>query len=235
MEEKTERKLVIPGETIVSGEDYLPGDYTRKEGKEIIANKYGLAEVGARIVKIIPISGVYEPRRGNNVLGRVQDLTFSGWLIDVDGPYSAFLPIMESPRFVNKSNLHEFANIGDILHVKVNDVKRGGIDLTLKGRGLGKLDGGRIIKINPNKVPRVIGREGSMINLIKNATKTDITVGQNGYVWIKGNLEGENKAEEAIHLVVKESISEGLTEKIEKFLNFKLADVVVEEQPEETE
>ena len=33
---KTERKLVIPGETIVSGDDHLPGDFTRKEGKDII-------------------------------------------------------------------------------------------------------------------------------------------------------------------------------------------------------
>jgi exosome complex component RRP4 len=143
---------------------------------------------------------------------------------------------MESPRFINKNNLQDFATIGDILHVKVNDIKKGGMDLTLKGRGLGRLDGGRIIKINPNKVPRVIGREGSMINLIKSATQTEITVGQNGYVWIKGGLDGENKAEEAINLVVKESISEGLTEKIEKFLNYKLENVIrTEENSEEVE
>ena len=53
---KTERKLVIPGETIVSGDDYLPGDFTRKEGKDVIANRYGLAEIG-KVIKIIPVSG----------------------------------------------------------------------------------------------------------------------------------------------------------------------------------
>ena len=35
-EKREKRKLVIPGEKIVSGEDYLPGDFTRKEGKDII-------------------------------------------------------------------------------------------------------------------------------------------------------------------------------------------------------
>jgi exosome complex component RRP4 len=60
-----------------------------------------------------------------------------------------------------------------------------------------------------------------MINLIKNETKTEITVGQNGYIWIKGDLEGEDKAEKAIRLVVEEAISGGLTEKIEKFLKEK--------------
>ncbi len=219
--ENNTRKLVVPGEVIVSGEDYLPGDFTRKEGGEIIAGKYGLADINGRVVKIISVSGIFEPRRGNNILGRVTDLAFSGWMIDIDGPYSAFLPIMESPRFVNKNNLHEFANIGDVINAKILSVRRGSVDLTLKGRGLGKLEGGRIIKINPNKVPRVIGKEGSMVNLIKDKTQTEITIGQNGYIWINGDIEGMKKAEDAINLVAKESTSSGLTEIIEKFLEGK--------------
>ncbi|MFA5173649.1 MAG: exosome complex RNA-binding protein Rrp4 [Candidatus Pacearchaeota archaeon] len=220
-ESAIERRLVTPGEVIVSGEDYLPGDFTRKEGNEIIANRYGLAEESRRIVRIIPISGVFDPRKGNSVIGRVEDITFSGWLINIDAPYSAFLPIMESPRFVNKNNLHEFANIGDMINAKIFSVKRNSIDLTLKSRGLGVLEGGRIIKINPNKVPRVIGKEGSMINLIKDSTQTQITVGQNGIIWIKGELDGEKKAEDAIRLIEKESASSGLTDIIEKFLGRK--------------
>ncbi|MDP2926499.1 MAG: exosome complex RNA-binding protein Rrp4 [Nanoarchaeota archaeon] len=217
-EEKQERKLVIPGETVVEGEDYLPGDFTRKEGNEIIANRYGLAEISGRVVRIIPISGVFEPRRGNTVIGRVEDITFSGWIMNIGGPYTAFLPLMESPRFVNKNNIDEFATIGDVLSVKISNVKKGGIDLTLKFRGLGKLESGRLIKINSHKVPRIIGKEGSMINLIKDKTKTEITVGQNGFIWLKGDIDGERKAEEAINLIVEESTSSGLTDKIERFL-----------------
>jgi len=128
---------------------------------------------------------------------------------------------MESPRFINKMNLDEFASVGDVLDLKINTVKKGGIDLTLKSKGLGKLDGGRLIKINPHKVPRVIGRGGSMINLIKEKTRTDITVGQNGFIWINGDLEGEKKAEEAVNLIAQEATTEGLTDKIEKFLGGK--------------
>ena len=212
------RKLVIPGETIVKGGDNLPGDFTRKENDEIIAERYGLADLGGRVIKIIPISGVFEPRRGNTVIGRVSDITFNGWTIDIGGPYGGFLPLAECPRYVDRNEISDFANIGDVLSLKINSVKRGGVDLTLKFRGLGKLSGGKIININSNKVPRVIGKEGSMINLIKNKTDTDITVGQNGLIWIKGDTENENKAKEAIQLVVKESISSGLTEKVEEFL-----------------
>lgn len=217
-DQKTERKLVIPGETVVSGEDYLPGDFTYKEGKDIVANRFGLAEISGRFVKIISISGVFEPRRGNTVIGRVVDTNFSGWMIEIGGPYSSFLPLAECPRYINRNSIEEFAGIGDVLSAKVLGVKKGGIDLTLKSRGLGPLDDGRIIRINPHKVPRVIGKEGSMINLIKAKTNTEINVGQNGYIWIKGETESENKAEEAIYLIVAEAANEGLTEKVEKFL-----------------
>jgi exosome complex component RRP4 len=219
--EKEERVLVVPGETIIKGGDKLPGDYTRKEGDEIIAERYGLAESGGRVVKIIPISGVFEPRRGNTVIGRVEDITFNGWIIEVGGPYGAFLSLAECPRYIDKKDIADFANIGDVLSLKIQNVKRGGMDLTLKSRGLGKLEGGRLIKINPHKVPRVIGKEGSMINLIKNNTSTEITVGQNGYIWLTGDIDNEKKAEDAINLVVKESINSGLTEKVEKFLGVK--------------
>ena len=215
---KKERKLVVPGEIIAEGEEFLPGDFTRKEGNNIVANRYGLVEINGRVARIIPISGVFEPRRGNNVIGRVEDINFSGWMMDIGGPYSAFLPLMECPRFINRNNLDEFAAIGEIIAVKIAGVKKSGVDLTLKARGLGRLDDGRLIKINPHKVPRVIGKEGSMINLIKDSTKTEINVGQNGYIWIKGDAEGENKAEEAIQLIVKDTAVSGLTDKVENFL-----------------
>lgn len=215
---KVERKLVVPGETIVSGDDYLPGDYTKRDGEDIVSNRYGLAEIRDRLVKILPISGVYEPRRGNTVIGVVTDVNFSGWQIQIGGPWGAFLPLAECPRFINRNNIEEFATIGDAFNIKVWGVRKGSVDLSLKSRGLGKLEGGRIIKINCNKVPRVIGKEGSMINLIKDKTGTEITVGQNGLIWLKGDLEGEKKAEEAIRLIEKEAASEGLTDKVENFL-----------------
>ncbi len=218
---KEERKIVVPGEIIVSGEKYLPGDFTIKNKEDIIANRYGLVDFGERIVKIIPISGIFEPRRGNVVIGTVRDISFNGYNVEIGGPYSAFLPIMECPRFVNKDNLLDFAKIGDSLAFRIVNIKKPSIDLGLKSRNLGKLNDGRIIKINSHKVPRVIGKEGSMINLIKEKTNTEITVGQNGFIWIKGELENEEKARDAIKLIEKESIFNGLTQKVEEFLKIK--------------
>tara|TARA_Y100000310_G_C20047819_1_gene519129 strand:+ start:139 stop:396 length:258 start_codon:yes stop_codon:yes gene_type:complete len=84
---------------------------------------------------------------------------------------------------------------------------------------LGKLKNGRIIDITPSKVPRVIGKQGSMISMIKEKTNTRITVGQNGKVWVQGEEpENERKAVEAIELIEREAANEGLTEKVEKLL-----------------
>ena len=221
MADEKKREIAIPGEKIVTGKDYLPGEGTRREGDEVIASRYGLAEVSGRLVKVIPLSGTYMPRAGNVVIGRVMDVSFNGWIMSIDAPYQSFLPVSEYPRFI-KGDLREFYDIGDMIVCKVNAVKAKGVDLTLKGMGLGKLENGMIININSNKVPRVIGREGSMIKLIKDKTGCEIVVGQNGIVWISGqDIESELKAKEAILFVTGKSLVEGLTDKVQAYFEGK--------------
>jgi len=217
--EEGHREVVIPGEVIVSGNDFLPGDGTKREGNDIIAYRYGLADKNGKLIKVIPLSGVFIPRRGNVIIGRVSDITFNGWLTDIDSAISAFLPLSEVPRYIDKNNLSDFLDIGDFFNAKISNVKSKGVDLTLEGKGLGKLEGGIIIKINPNKVPRVIGKEGSMIKMIKDETNCKITVGQNGIVWIRGdNVEDELFSKKAINFVTDRTFISGLTDKVKEFL-----------------
>jgi len=228
MIEKNKRSVVIPGETIVEGDNYLPGEGTEKQDKKIVALRYGLAEETNKLVKVIPLSGVYQPRRGNIIIGKVSLLTFNGWVIDIGTAENGFLPLMETPRFVSKDRLDEFMKIGDIVVAQIFGINGRGIDLTLKSRGLGKIDEGIVFKINSNKVPRVIGKEGSMIKIIKENTNCNITVGQNGFIWIKGDrIEDELFAKKAILFIVEKSFLEGLTEKVEEW--FKKNELVEEE------
>lgn len=215
----SKREIVVPGESIVSGSEFLPGDYTAREGEEIVANRFGLSDVTGRLVKVIPLAGVYIPRRGNSVIGKVIDITFNGWIVDINAPYQAFLSAMDAGRYVNKHDLTEFLDFGDMMIAEVFSVKHRSVDLTLKARGLGKLEEGMIISINSSKVPRVIGKAGSMINLIKQETGCNIIVGQNGLIWIRGKtIEAELFAKETIMLIVEKSFVEGLTEKVQEFL-----------------
>tara|TARA_Y100000296_G_scaffold16254_1_gene19005 strand:- start:187 stop:852 length:666 start_codon:yes stop_codon:yes gene_type:complete len=216
----TERKIVIPGETIVSGEKYLPGEGTEKKDNDIISIMYGLSEETKGLVKVIPLSGVYHPRRGNVVIGKVENVTFNGWIIDITAPNSAFLSLTEVPRYVNKDGLEEVMDIGDMVVAKIWNINKRGIDLSIKSRGLGKIEDGIIIKINPNKVPRVIGKEGSMVNLIKDETGCNITIGQNGLIWISGDkIEDELLAKKAVIFVTEKSFVEGLTDKLKEWFD----------------
>jgi len=89
----------------------------------------------------------------------------------------------------------------------------------MKMRGFGKIEGGMIISVSPNKVPRIIGKEGSMVKLIKTATGCNITVGQNGKVWISGSsTEKEVATKKIVEFIVDNSVIHGLTEKVEGFV-----------------
>ncbi len=216
--EPDSRTVVVPGEIIASGEDLLPGESVRREGNDLIASRYGVAEKIGRVVKIISLSGAFIPRRNNVVIGRVSDIVHSGWIVDIDYAQNGFLPLMESPRFVNKHEMDQFLAIGDMVSAKVWSVSPKGIDLAMKGKGLGKLEGGFVFRINPSRVPRVIGREGSMINLIKENTGCNITIGQNGWIWIHGeNIDAEIKARRAIEFIADKVLVSGLTEQVENW------------------
>lgn len=216
----TDRKIVIPGEVISSGDDYLPGEGTERRGDEIVSIKFGLAEETNKLVKVIPLSGVYLPRRGNVVIGKVENVTFNGWVIDVNTADGAFLSLMEIPRYVDKDDLRSVMDIGDMIVAKIYSINKRGIDLTFKLKGLGKLEGGMIININPNKVPRIIGKEGSMVSLIKDETGCQITVGQNGLIWINGkNIEDELFAKKAILYIAENSLMQGLTDEMKNWFD----------------
>ena len=160
----------------------------------------------------------------DKIIARVIDITMSGWRVDTNTAYSAMLNVRDaSSRFIKKEeDLSKILAIGDFIVVNIiNVTSQNLIDVTMKEPGLHKIEGGRIVEINSQKVPRVIGKQGSMISLIKTKTNCEITIGQNGLVWIKGTPEGEMQAEQAIRLVEKKSHLEGLTDKVEAFLGGK--------------
>lgn len=218
MTNETKRQVVIPGEVIIKGVDFLPGEGTEKRGEEIVALKFGLAEESNKLIKLIPLSGIYNPRRGNIVIGKIEHISFNGWGLDILTPESSFLSLAEFPKYINQDELEEAMSIGDMVVAKIFRINKRGIDLSLKSRGLGKIEEGIIVRINPNKVPRIIGKEGSMVKLIRDETGCNLTVGQNGIIWIKGNkVEDELFAKKAIMFVAEKSFISGLTEEVEKW------------------
>ncbi len=216
-----EKDVVVPGEALAEGLDYLPGPFTYRHNDRVIAQRVGVVEVEGRAVKLLPLAGRYLPKVGDKVIGRVYDITMSGWLIELNCAYGSMLSIKDIPRFVRKGeDLTRHLDVGDYVRVQIiNVTSQNLVDVTMKEVVLMKLSGGRIVKVNPMKVPRVIGKQGSMITLIKEKTNCTINIGQNGVVWLKGNTpEEELRAVRAIQKIEGEAHLEGLTERMTKFL-----------------
>lgn len=230
-----DKAIVVPGEELANGMDYLPGYGTYREKDKIIANRLGLLSIEGRAVKIIPLSGQYIPKRGDTIIAKVIDISFSGWRVDTNSAYSAMLSLKDATSdFVARgSDLTNYFNVGDILVCKViNVTTQKLVDVTTKGLGLHKLKGGRIIEVNTNKVPRIIGKQGSMVSMIKQATDCKIIVGQNGLVWLEGSPEKELIAVNALKIIEKESHLSGLTDRIKAFLEKETGKKIVAQKVE---
>jgi len=215
------KDIVVPGEELAIGMDFLPGTGTFRDNDKILASRLGLVNIDGRALKIIPLSGQYIPKHGDTMVCQVIDVTFSGWRVDTNSAYSAMLSVKDATsEFIAKgADLTRFFDIGDWLTAKVTNVtSQKLVDVTLRGPGLNKLIGGRVIYVNSNKVPRIIGKQGSMVSMIKSATRCKIVVGQNGVVWLSGEPEMELLAVNTIRKIEKEAHISGLTEKIKEFL-----------------
>ncbi|MBU4536278.1 MAG: exosome complex protein Rrp4 [Euryarchaeota archaeon] len=212
-----DKDLVVPGE-ILAEEDFHPGRGTFKEENKICSSVVGLVAIRNKKISVIPLQSKYIPKRGDVVIGEINDIRFSMWGLDINSPYSGLLPASEVFG-KEKRELEKVFKVGDVLFLRVIDVDEvKKVKLGLKGRGLGKFRGGILIYITPTKVPRLIGKKGSMINMIKDKTHCDIVVGQNGVVWVKGQTEMERIAEKVIKMIQNQAHTSGLTDRVREML-----------------
>lgn len=219
-----DKAIVVPGEEVAEGMDFLPGSDVVREGDKLVATKVGLVNVSGRLVKLIPLAGKYVPKKNDIILGKVVGMGFSGWRIDIDWAFEANLALRDgSTEFIEKTaDLSQYYNFEDWVVCQITNATPGArlIDLTMKGPGLRKLGPGRIIRVTPSKVPRIIGKQGSMISMIKDATGCKVSVGQNGLVWVSGeDPKQELIAVRAIEKIEAESHVSGLTDRIKEFLD----------------
>ncbi|MDP7282658.1 MAG: exosome complex RNA-binding protein Rrp4 [Candidatus Undinarchaeales archaeon] len=217
------RQLVLPGDKIAEG-DYLLGEGTYREGTGVFSTVLGLLDAKESFLKVIPLKGKYVPKPGDLLIGVITDIAFSMWNVEINSHYSGVLSVSNGvERYIdlNSERLSDIYAIGDVILAKVDNVSESlAAGLTMKDRGLYKLNEGKLIEISPTKVPRIIGKKGTMIQMLKDKTGCRIVVGQNGRIWISGVRS--DLAIEAIRLIEKNAHKQGLTDEIQTFLNSKV-------------
>jgi exosome complex component RRP4 len=217
------KRYVIPGDVIIEG-NYRPLMNVIKKDNFIIATRIGIAESSKDGIKVIPLSGVYIPRINDIVIGKIVDNSSLSWEVDINACFSAHLPAQDvfgrdfSPA---KDDMKKRLAPGDLVTARIITFDRTRDPmLTIQEKDLGKISNGEFLKISSTRVPRLIGKRGSMIQTIEQATQTRILIGQNGILVVTGkNDEGIALAFKAIKLVEEEAHTSNLTQKVKDLLN----------------
>ncbi len=221
VKESKQRDIVVPGELLGEKKGRKLGGGVYFEDDKIFAKILGIPVIGDNEVKVIPMAGVYIPRINDKVIAIVSSVESSGWVVDINSPYEAYLPVSDGvDEFVDihRMDISRFFDVGDVISCKISRVtKTKSVRVSMRSLGARKLFGGAILKVKTTRIPRIIGRGGSMIKLIKEKTGCVIYAGKNGVVWIRG--DNKEKAIDAIMTIEKESHSVGLTDRIEKMLS----------------
>ncbi len=214
--------IVVPGEVIAEGMDFLPSGNAAREEKKIISTSLGLINVKGHVIKVIPLSGRYVPKQRDAVIGKVTDVSKYGWNVEIKSPFEAELNVLDafSRRVDKRTPLRKMIDVGEYIFAEIYNVsKQGYVKLSMKNRPYQKLSGGITTEVSPSKIPRIIGKQGSMIKILKEHSKCQIIVGQNGFVWIKGEPENVMALSKAIKLIEEQSHTSGLTDKVKEMLS----------------
>jgi len=193
------------------------------EGKRIISTTIGLSDVSDDSVRVISLTGVYLPKTDDLVIGTIQYIHGNSWFADINSCYQGMLlgqDVFGRGTYPTKSEMEERLSKGDIIFAKIANSDRQREPLiSIADQSLGKIDSGELVKISPAKIPRLIGKHGSMIQSIEGSTNATITVGQNGLIVVScDETNGLLKALAAIRMVDEQAHLVNLTDKVKKML-----------------
>jgi exosome complex component RRP4 len=239
------REIVVPGETLTDDKSFQPGRGAIRQGNKIISIYIGLKEISGKFINVVPLRGKYRPEIGDKVIGKITDVSSVKWRVDINARDTATLRPKDAMDVYDKRSQRggrgggggrssrEFEaeamdkfGLGDMMIAKIVSVDRvSDAVLTTVGESLGKIKDGTIITVDVPKIPRIIGKKGSMIKLLKDLTNCRLFIAKNGLVWIKGpNPELENLCIEAIRKIEREAHTTGLTDRTQYYIQEKKKD-----------
>lgn len=196
------KKLVVPGELISQERKRLGSNVFVSNGK-IYSKVLGITELADEKASVVPLEGKYMPQQDDVVIGVVNRVVFAGYGVNLNSFTESFIP---------KSGVREELKAGDLISAKisyVNELREADLDFPRR------MFGGEVIEVTPVRTPRLIGKNGSMLELLKQGTGCDIVIGKNGRVWAKnGNLEVLRKV---VNFINDNSYKSNLTNSVEAF------------------
>ena len=214
------RDIVVPGDLIYEGKTRT-GDNTYRIEGNVYATRVGLVNYGNDRVSVIALEAGFVPMVNDLVIGEVQDVELGQWKVDIGADKEAIITVPDAidKPFRTYLDMTRILDVGDTIVAKIVDMdRRRTAILSIRGRDLGRVHDGFIINITPSKIPRLIGKKGSMINMILRETRCHVTIGQNGKILISGrNRADEELVVKVISKVDAEAHTSGLTNRIQEY------------------
>ena len=222
---ESKKRYVLPGDVITTAPLRLHGNVVL-EGKRILSTAIGLSDVSYDSVRVIPLSGIYLPKVDDLVIGMIKYIHGNSWFADINSCYEGMLLAKDVFGRGSNATLGEMKaslDKSDLILARIANSDRTREPLlSISGQNLGKIDSGELVKISPTKIPRLIGKHGSMIQTIEASTNATITIGQNGLIVLKcDDSAGLKKAVESIKMMDKALHNTNLEEKIQNILDEK--------------
>ncbi len=215
------RDLVIPGDILFEGR-IRTGDNTFRNNGHVSASRIGLVNYNRGMVSVISLEAGFNPLTGDLVIGEITDIDLGRWIVDIGASEKAFLGVQDAIDAPFRSDIvmPEILDVGETIIAKIVDLDRRRTPiLSILGPSLGKVKEGFIFHITPSKIPRLIGKKGSMVNMILKATGCNVVIGQNGRILIQGrNRENEMIVVKVIEKIEREAHISGLTTRVQEYL-----------------
>lgn len=200
--------LVVPGQVIAEGEDFLRGHGTyveKMENKErLVASVAGHVERVNKLVSVIPVAAsLYHGNVGDLVVGRVVAVQATRWKVTLgDSHRAAALPLsgvhlpggVQRVRTLQDSReMRLLFQEGDLVSAEVHNVHSDGT-LVLHTRSLryGKLENGCVVSVPPSLIARRKNHFWDHDNMT-------LLLGTNGCIWVQRALPQEEDAQLAEH------------------------------------
>lgn len=197
------KKIVIPGQ-LLSTERKRTGEHAFAQNGKIYSDVLGILDDKPSEISVVALEGKYTPKMGDVIVGVITSEKATGFMTELNS---------FAQSFISKKDVREQLKVGSIISAKVMGVSE------IKEADLGQVRvfyGGEVISISPVKIPRVIGKNASMLEVLKRGTNSTILVGRNGWIWAKGG--NVQLLASTVQKIAKEAHLENLTVKIQDFL-----------------
>ncbi len=190
------KRVVVPGELIEEKPLHLLD--TLIENNKTYATVISVYDDEKKT--LVPLEGLWYPARDERVVGVIEEAKLNTYTVQLNAPYKGI--IISKFADTNMDN-------GDIIEAYVKELDKTGTVVLSRPR---VMHGGKLVKIKPSKVNRLLGKADTMVKQISGGTGTLIVPGMNGVVWVKGG--DIDLAIQAILRVQEEAHVTGLTARV---------------------